>query len=125
MRTILLHRPPGAGPQAVRELVRGERQHVTIAIQPNLDAFRTHGPPVPDRHDAAPAAGDLTGAFSHPYPRLHTIPHRGGQLRDLSIGEPTADHQPGQRFHDRGPPHTSPPSEYVYRREPAARTPAS
>ena len=105
------------------EFVRGERQHVTIAIEPNLDAFRTYGPPVSHRHDAATAAGDLTGAFSHAHPRLHTIPHRGRQLRDLGLGEPTADHQPGQRFHDRAPSHQL-PSEYAYRRESAARTPA-
>ena len=44
--------------------------------------------------DAATAAGDLTGAFSHPHPRLHPISHCGCQLRDLGFGEPTADHQP-------------------------------
>ena len=78
--------------------MRGERQHVTIAVQPNLDALGTHGPPVSHPHDTATATGDLTGAFSRAHPRLHTTPHRGRQLRDLGIGKPIADHQPGQRF---------------------------
>ena len=61
--------------------------------------------PVPHHHHAATAAGDLTRAFLHAHPRLHTIPHRGRQLRNLGMGEPTADHQPGQRFHDVRPSH--------------------
>ncbi len=56
-----------------REFVWGERQHVPIAIEPNPEALGTHGTLVPHRYDAATAAGDLTGAFSHAHPRLHTI----------------------------------------------------
>jgi hypothetical protein len=85
------------------ELVRGERQDVTVAVQPNLDALDPDGPPVPDRHDSAAATGDLTGAFPHPHPRLPTIAHRGRQLPDLGVGQASADYQPGQRFHVRGP----------------------
>lgn len=47
-------------------------------------------------YHAATATGDLTGAFAHAHPRLHTTLHRGRQFPDLGIGEPNGDHQPGQ-----------------------------
>ena len=72
--------------------MRGEGQQVTIAIEPNPDALGIRRTPVPHRHHTATATGDLTGAFSHAHPWLHTIPHRGRQVRDLGVGEPNGDH---------------------------------
>jgi hypothetical protein len=69
---------------------RGERQHVAIAVEPNMDAFRTYGPPVCHPHDAATATGDVTGAFSHAHPRLHTTPMSPPSTASLGNGSTIA-----------------------------------
>lgn len=76
------------------QLVRGERQDVTVTVHPHVNELHHVAAGPAQRHDRPTLVRDLTRASQHPHPGGVPVPHGGPQPMQVAAGQPLGHSQP-------------------------------